>query len=287
MAWIRSRKATPQEIAVAVILIVVMVLCAAAHLSGWIDFTSPRGTLLVVSLLVLLEQVGCVANFVKHARAGRHRPLPRGTQQTLQNFLIWKLDLLALAGGMYYFGGWSPRDVGLSPVSFPALWFFGGFALYLPLLYGFRLLRFPKGLGRKELRDWFRAMHAFVPRLRKEWMKVWWIVLLNPFTEEFLYRGVLVYMASSFGTPVPLAVLCGAVLCASGHLYQGPRGLWFHMTFYAVAVALLFSPGGLWAAFGFHMAGDVVPTQAVARNFRELRAKRCRTPRVPELRAAV
>lgn len=286
MAEVDDRRRRKTKIWSAIVVYAFMAILYGIHWRGWFDFTSPRGTLAIVSMLVVLESLGGVLNMVTNVRSGQFRPLSRGSRLSLQSLLAWRLTHASLAYLMWDLHGWTSRDVGLSPVFWPALWFLTGFALYPPLLLVFRWIRFPGGMGRPEYQGWFRAMHAFLPRARAEWTKVWWIMFLNPFTEEFLYRGVLVYMASSYGTPVPLAVLFGAVLCAIGHLYQGPKGLWFHLTFYAFAVALLFSPGGLWAAFGFHLAGDLIPTLYVPRNFRALRAKRCLPPRAPELKAA-
>jgi membrane protease YdiL (CAAX protease family) len=81
---------------------------------------------------------------------------------------------------------------------------------------------------------------------------------LNPITEEWLYRGVLVTWAytltDSVGT-IAVAVAVSAIL----HSYQKAIALPFHVLFATAACCVVLSPLGYLGAVGMHMAGDLYP----------------------------
>ncbi len=118
------------------------------------------------------------------------------------------------------------------------------------------------------------TMAALVPRGRTQKAMTWIaFCLFNPVIEELLFRGVLVYQTSLvLGSPwLPIAV--GLLVNIGNHWYQGWRSMLLHVPFFAVAVALLFSPLGLAGAVGFHVAGDVVPMALVRRQLRQFRER--------------
>jgi membrane protease YdiL (CAAX protease family) len=84
------------------------------------------------------------------------------------------------------------------------------------------------------------------------------VVLLNPITEEWLYRGVAVVWLANQTHPLP-AVCFGLAVSLSVHAYQGLFLAPFQFAFHAIACALVFSPLGLLGAMGFHFLGDAYP----------------------------
>lgn len=94
------------------------------------------------------------------------------------------------------------------------------------------------------------------------------ICLLNPITEEFMYRGVLVWLLGNQIGSHPTAVVLGLLVFWAVHLYQGPRALISHTLTYAVIIFLLYSPLGLMGAVGFHLGADLVPTLTIRRQMK-------------------
>ena len=102
------------------------------------------------------------------------------------------------------------------------------------------------------------------------------IILLNPLTEEAMFRGVLVYHFSNTSGYVILPLVLGFAANVFNHTHQGARLQVFHACFFAVAVALLYSPLGLLGAIGFHFGGDLVPIITARRRLLQYRARNLR-----------
>jgi membrane protease YdiL (CAAX protease family) len=172
----------------------------------------------------------------------------------------------------YLEGGWSLTAVGVTGALSPGIAFALGFACYLP----FRsICHLAWRLGGSSAVDEiaFLAARAGWPRHpAAKAVDVVATCLLNPVTEELMYRGILVLLFGSLIGSYVFSISIGLLLCLGAHLYQGPRQLPYHALFYAFTVALLFSPLGLVGSVGLHFAGDLLPSVQSRRNVREWKA---------------
>ena len=123
------------------------------------------------------------------------------------------------------------------------------------------------------------------PRTRKGRRKLLWVLLLNPFSEELLFRGFLVFYLANLTGFLEAFLLLGLGACLVVHCYQDLRLLPFHAGVYGVTVCLLFSPFGLVACFGFHLAGDLYPMTQLKKQL-EMWKKSQRAARKLDLPAA-
>ena len=109
---------------------------------------------------------------------------------------------------------------------------------------------------------------------RKKSAKLYFIIsacLLNPFIEETVYRGILVYYIGNIFFGYWLALIVGLIFCLAIHIYQDIYNMAFHSLFYFASIALLFSPLGLAASFGLHFAGDIYPTYNIRKSIKTFR----------------
>lgn len=106
----------------------------------------------------------------------------------------------------------------------------------------------------------YLVMRSLIPRQRIEKLFSFIaICVANPFIEEILYRGVLVYYLGNYFNNIYLAIIIGLLMSLGSHLYQGVASVIFHSLFFSISVLLLYSPFGLIACFGLHFAGDLYP----------------------------
>jgi membrane protease YdiL (CAAX protease family) len=151
------------------------------------------------------------------------------------------------------------------------------------LSYGLILMLYRIIMGWIPLGHRFRdeAFHsARLLRPRQPWAKICVIIavwLLNPWVEEIVYRGILVFLVGRVTGSLEAALLIGGVLTLLSHLYQGLWTIPFHLVFYACVALILCSPLGLAGAIGFHIAGDVVPDAMFRRSMRQWLARRGRS----------
>ena len=185
---------------------------------------------------------------------------------------VFLLAIIILAGVLT---GIDLFDLGVSKTVNPVLAFLGGFLVYCVVLALMELSAHLLGV-RERLHDLsYETMRLIWPRSRNQkLLAVVAVCLINPFTEEVIYRGVLVKlfgdMIGSFWT----AAAIGFVLSIAAHLYQGSWSIPFQMLFHCVAILLLYSPLGLVACFGFHFAGDLVPVATMRTNMIAWRDRR-------------
>jgi len=71
-----------------------------------------------------------------------------------------------------------------------------------------------------------------------------------------------------------LCCALGLALCLAAHAYHGRANLPFHARFDLCRIALLFSPLGLAACFGMHLAGDIYPLFALEKQLAAWKAYR-------------
>jgi membrane protease YdiL (CAAX protease family) len=215
-------------------------------------------------------------------------PAPRRmTARTLRSFGVRQLLLVAILATTHALGWWDSVSVGI--MFPPELWELSVVSIlvgevgFVALSVVYVLLIKIAGRFETMVLAATRGNLLAWPRKRSQkLLAVLFIMILNPFTEELVMRGILIHQwGLHLGSPViPIAV--GFVLNAAMHWYQGWRMQLWHAMFFALAVTLLYQ-WDLVAAIAAHVLGDVAPFLAMRRNLRRARAER---RRVRALRAA-
>jgi hypothetical protein len=210
----------------------------------------------------------------RNLRARRFRGLPRFTEKEASSFLTWQMTWALFLCLLWLKGDWTLETVRLRPEVAAPIGLLAGFALYLPLHFGAKAwVRWRSGEEQGRV-DWIRAMRRLFPRTARGRRHVRLGLLFVPFVEEIAHRGILVILyAREMGHPLP-GIALGLLVAVAGHAYQGRTQIPFHLAFAGTAIALAFSPLGLWGAIGLHVAGDLVPMLRFPRVFAELRAAR-------------
>ncbi len=171
-----------------------------------------------------------------------------------QVFLLVFILLLA-----YLETDWIASDYGLKSDVHPSLSATIGLCIYLAYAVSLGVVaRLTGHLPMLEDAS-FAGLCAVWPRRSAQKRATFVAICLNPITEEFIYRGVLVWLLGNQIGSHPTAVVLGLLIFWAVHLYQGPRALLGHTLTYAVIIILLYSPLGLIGAIGFHYGADVVP----------------------------
>ena len=274
----------PRAQIVGVVLGIALAFVTIAGVEGWIDYSHPWTAIGVV--LGVAAFVAAVAHegAVKGLRSAAGARLRRMDEMRASGF-FWMRCLAGLVCyGLWVSGSASSPRIGAVIAGDPLQAGVCGFLLYYPLSLIFTAWEARRSGRIHLLTSFVGAMRLFMPRAAKTRALVWAALLANPLIEEFLFRGVLVKMLADHGAGVPVAILAGGVVHSWFHIYQGRSQAVFHLGFYAVAVALLYSPLGLWGCFGFHVAGDVLPMLLFRRNLRKLR--KLRLERSPKASAA-
>jgi membrane protease YdiL (CAAX protease family) len=199
----------------------------------------------------------------------RRAPHPAGS-----NALQWQLMLCGWLAFLAYPEQWTWSTVGLKTETPIVASAGAGVVVYGLLIAILTATVRLSGTEGKFLDNSMRTMAAICPRGAGQKVMAWIaFCLLNPVTEEVLFRGVLVYQTSLAIGSVWLPIALGLAVNIGNHWYQGWRPLLLHIPFYAIAVALLFSPLGLAGAIGFHFAGDIVPMSLTRRQLQQFRAR--------------
>jgi len=244
------------------------------------------GTIFVVCLLAayyLLRHVlsGFKSRHVSKEPANRVRlPLQRPPRRFGLSMLTWQAFLLAFIGFDYLRQGWNPASVGLVSNVPPIAAFGFGALCYGAFILCMNCTFKAIGLARvlKNVTPVIMTIAKLWPRGRVNKKLAFLAFVLNPITEELLFRGILVYQFSLLTGSVAIPLIVGLSAMIATHLYQGwPAILTGHIPMYGVMVALLFSPMGLAAAIGFHMLGDLVPVLSLKRYIRMYRNQNRRT----------
>jgi hypothetical protein len=218
---------------------------------------------------------GYVHYRLKHARAEGPPPPKRMTRGMLIQFGIRQLGLAGLLALTFHRGDWTLESVGIRQDTHWLDAFIAGEIGYLLLIVTYLAILWPSGrLGhmrlvavRGNLRAWPRGRAA-------QWFARLFIMVFNPFTEELVMRGVLIYQwGLLLGSPV-IPILVGFVLNGALHWYQGWRMQLWHALYFVMSVSLLYSPWGLLAAIVAHIFGDVVPMLVLRRQLMRAYATR-------------
>jgi membrane protease YdiL (CAAX protease family) len=173
--------------------------------------------------------------------------------------LCWQIVLLYWLAATHGMKLWNEESVGASIKVHWLLSFTVGFALYFAFL---GINRIASGLTGTRSELGLRALQVMGnlwPSRRSAKALALVALCLNPFTEEMIFRGIMVRQLHELSGSLVLAVAVGLVLCLLVHLYQGLQFLPFHAAFFAVAISILYSPLGMAGAVGLHLAGDLFP----------------------------
>ncbi len=234
---------------------------------------------LVISLFAIVESPALfwgLRGIVERGVApSRTRP---GTSEAMFDCIhrVCRLALIAWAGQASLL---SAEDVGVRlPSSMTQVEL--GFAVYL-LQDWTRGYLVPRGTAREEARRGISMLRMFCPRRPVGHLFVWMSNLVNPVTEEVIYRGVFVRLLWQASGSLPLALAVGLGTCLVVHHYQGWRFLLSHAVFFGVTTALVLSPFGLLSAITCHLLADTMPLARIGSTFRALKAVRCPQPARP------
>lgn len=98
-----------------------------------------------------------------------------------------------------------------------------------------------------------------IPRSKRGKKQLFVGLMLNPFSEEFIYRGFLIFYLGELIEFHPLMIAIGLIVCVLIHTYQDLKNIYFHAGFCAISIFLLYSEFGLIACVSFHVLGDLYP----------------------------
>lgn len=238
---------------------------------------NPFYIITVFGLLYAILTAGSAVYFLYKNRKNQNvQRMPRSIISA-GSILRHQVILLTLIISLGYLFGITPEDIGVSQTFGFVPAFILGFGVYLVLLGMVEATAYVLGI-RDRLHDLsFETMRMIWPRRRKhKYIAIVAVCLLNPFTEEVLFRGVLVHMlGEQIGNPMLAAVLA-LTLSVLAHTYQGLWSAPFQFLFHGTAVLLVLSPMGLAGAFGLHFAGDLVPVAGMKKSMLEWRNRRRR-----------
>ena len=242
---------------------------------------APAGSLRLVAVVLMFGLIHLVVGIQRYraARAtARHAPSGRPKlrrQSSATGHAMLRSQLIFAAIIIYTAGShWNMESVGLVPQWSIANSFAVGFAAYVA--FALLLTWLLKATGRlPAIEDNnLRVMAMLWPRARgQKASALVGVCLLNPFIEEFMFRGVLVHQLAYAADALPLALALGLVMNLANHAYQGPLAMTSHLPMYLITAALLYSPAGLWGAFGFHFAGDLAPVKLLPHSIRRYAAR--------------
>jgi membrane protease YdiL (CAAX protease family) len=175
-------------------------------------------------------------------------------------FILWNQISLISFFSVTYIIGWDAPSVGLKLEIFPVISLIIGLISYcifvLVLSKILKLLRVSQIVEN----DAYLVSVRLMPRQKLQ--KILFMIavcILNPITEELIFRGVLVHQLSLYTNNYYLAIFLGLFVSVGNHIYQGRLHIITHIVFYIFTVTLLYSDVGLIGSIGFHLAGDIYP----------------------------
>lgn len=170
---------------------------------------------------------------------------------------------------LFNHGGWSLETVGFKNEVPLALSLGCGFFVYLLFMSLLDICIQASGKYDEILVNNLITNVSLWPRQhsdRKKFMFAAW--LLNPVTEELMFRGILVYQFALAIESHTLPIALGLAVTMGNHAYQGWGAMTTHVPFYFIVLGLIYSPLGLAGAIGFHVAGDILPFVWMKTNLR-------------------
>ncbi|WP_392482728.1 CPBP family intramembrane glutamic endopeptidase [Nostoc sp. C110] len=175
-------------------------------------------------------------------------------------YILWNQISLISFFSVTYIIGWDAPSVGLKFEIFPVISLTIGLISYfifvLVLSKLLKLLRVSQIVEN----DAYLVAVRLMPRQKVQ--KILFMIavcILNPITEELIFRGVLVHQLSLYTNNYYLAFFLGLFVSVGNHIYQGMLHIITHIVFCIFTVTLLYSDVGLIGSIGFHLAGDIYP----------------------------
>ncbi|MDH3494517.1 MAG: CPBP family glutamic-type intramembrane protease [Acidobacteriota bacterium] len=231
---------------------------------------------LLILITVLFAALSAIiaVRFYWQNRNTTHIRRPRTALASGSQILVQQVVVLIAIILFTVFGGFGLYDLGASRTIHPVFSFVIGFGVYFVVLGVIEAAAAGLGIRERLHQLSYDTMRMIWPRDPNQKILAFLAVcLLNPFTEEVIYRGVLVHHLGGLIENIFAAVLIGFVLSIAAHMYQGSWSIPFQMAFHSVAILLLLSPLGLIACFGFHFAGDLVPVMLLKKSMHERRER--------------
>ncbi len=227
-------------------------------------------TLALIAVLLLSYAPSLVGSWRWFAYGGTSRL--RATSRQMADALALDGLRVFILAYTFHLDWWDGRSIGLHHDGWVTAIFLGAVAYGLYLATVGDLLQ---GNQEAEIRSRWRSWLSLWPREPHGKRLTAALLMVNPFVEEIVSRGLLVYaLGHTLGTPWP-GIALGLVFCIVLHLYQGRTAIGFHIGFYLVTVALLYSPLGLLGAIACHFLADTqaLRTERIVRGHRLWRAR--------------
>ncbi|MCW5312474.1 CPBP family intramembrane metalloprotease [Nostoc sp. KVJ3] len=219
----------------------------------------PPLTNFVLFFVVVLSVVYLYNSIIQGALIKKQRKVER-PKSGFGFYMLWNQISLIFFFSITYILGWDAPAVGLKLEILPI------FSLIIGLIcYGIFLLVLSKILNLLRIseivqNDAYFVSASLMPRQKLQ--KILFMIavcILNPITEELIFRGVLVHQLGLYINNNHLAICLGLFVSVLNHIYQGKLHIITHIIFYSFTVILLYSHAGLIGAIGFHFTGDIYP----------------------------
>jgi membrane protease YdiL (CAAX protease family) len=181
--------------------------------------------------------------------------------------LLHQVLLSVVLAWLIFQGEWTARELGIRDGTSPALAVITGLLVYF--LLGGLLVLIARSIGMMDHMEdaTFEVMRSIWPREPKQKQMAFVAVcVLNPVTEELLYRGVLVFALGQYLDSFFISSAIGFALSLSAHWYQGTLPLLSQTAFHLLAIGLVLSPIGLLGSMGLHFAADLMPVLSMRRD---------------------
>lgn len=175
-------------------------------------------------------------------------------------YILWNQISLISFFSITYIIGWDAPAVGLKLEIFPVLSLIIGLIFYCVFVFVLSKILNLLRVSQIVENDAYLVTVRLMPRQKLQ--KILFIIavcILNPITEELIFRGVLVHQLSLYTNNYYLAMFLGLFVSVGNHIYQGRLHIITHIVFYIFTVTLLYSDVGLIGSIGFHLAGDIYP----------------------------
>lgn len=208
---------------------------------------------------------------------GGRLPLRRPANKIGSRFLRYQLVLLFVLFVYFNENSWTVATVGFTQES-SIVAFICGVLAYGLLIFTLGLLFRLRGITAAQDDNTMTNMAALWPREPRQKLAMTIAVcVINPVSEELLFRGILVYQLALTLDNYELPLFLGLLATLWNHAYQGQQSILLHTLYYVFAVALLFSPAGMMGAIGMHYAGDIVPVSFMKSNMKKYRERHRRS----------
>lgn len=207
----------------------------------------------VLSMVYLYNSIAQRQFIKKQRRAERPKP-------GFGFYMLWNQISLISFFCITYIIGWDAPSVGLKFEIFPVFSLIIGLGFYCIFVLVLNKILTLLRVSQIVADDAYLVSVRLMPRQKLQ--KILFMIavcILNPITEELIFRGVLVHQLSLYTNNYYLAIILGLFVSVGNHIYQGRLHIITHTGFYIFTVTLLYSDVGLIGSIGFHLAGDIFP----------------------------